>query len=54
MNNIAIKIREVNSEVLVFLDKNCPNELVAMREAIKLLQKEVMRNESPPIKHISG
>lgn len=53
MNNIAIKIREVNSEVLVFLDKNCPDELSAMREAIRLLQKEVLYAETNSNKPIS-
>lgn len=51
MNNIAIKIREVNSEVLVFLDKNCPDELTAMREAAKILQREVIFRETHPDKH---
>jgi len=53
MNNIAVKIREVNSEVLVFLDKNCPNELSALREAIKILEREVIRHEFNIDKHLS-
>lgn len=53
MNNIAVKIREVNSEVLVFLDKNCPDELTAIREAAKILQREVLYRESHPDKYIS-
>lgn len=53
MNNIAIKIREVNSEVLVFLDKNCSDELSALREAAKILQREVLYRESHPDKYFS-
>lgn len=52
MNNIAIKIREVNSEVLVFLDRNCPDELSAIREAAKILQREVLYRETHPDKYI--
>lgn len=51
MNSIAIKIREVNSEILVFLDKNCPDELSAIREAAKILQREVMYREAHPDKY---
>lgn len=53
MNSIAIK--EVNSEVhiIVFLDKNFPDKISAMREAAKMLQREVMYYESHPDKYIS-
>ena len=50
MNNIAIKIREVNSEVLVFLEQNYPTELSALREAAKILQREVLYREAHPDK----
>lgn len=53
MNNVAIKIREVRSEVLVFLDKNFPDELSAMQEAVKILQREVLYYEAHPNKHVS-
>lgn len=48
MNNVAVK--EVNSEVhiIVFLDKNCPDKLSALREAAKTLQREVLYYESHP------
>lgn len=48
MNDIAIK--EVNSEVhiIVFLNKNFPDKLSALREASKMLQREVMYYESNP------
>lgn len=51
MNNI--KVREVNSEVhiIVFLDKNQPTELSAIREAAKILAREVMYRESHPNAH---
>lgn len=52
MNNIAIK--EVNKEVhiIIFLDKNFPDQLSAMREASKMLQREVLYYESHPDKYI--
>lgn len=51
MNNIAVK--EVNSEVhiIVFLDRNLPDELSAIREAAKILQREVLYRESHPDKY---
>lgn len=46
MNSIAIQ--EVNSEVhiIVFLDKNHPTKLAALREAAKMLQREVLYYEA--------
>lgn len=52
MNNIAIKVREVNSEILIFLDKNFPNEISALREAAKILEREVIYRESHPNQYI--
>lgn len=52
MNNINIRVREVNSEVLVFIDKNMPNELEALREAAKILAREVLYLESHPTDRI--
>lgn len=46
MNNVAVKVREVNSEVLVFIERNMPDELSALREAAKILQREVLYRES--------
>lgn len=53
MNNIAIK--EVNKEVhiIVFLDKNFPDKISAMKEAAKMLQREVLYYEAHPDKYIS-
>lgn len=52
MNNIAIK--EVNAEVhiIVFLNKNFPDKLSAMREAAKMLQREVLYYETHPSEYI--
>lgn len=38
-------IREVNSEILVFLDYNHPTRLSALKAAARLLQQEVIREE---------
>lgn len=48
MNSIALK--EVNSEVhiIVFLDRNFPDKLSAMKEAAKMLQREVLYYEAHP------
>lgn len=53
MNNIAIK--EVNSEIhiIVFLNKNFPDKISAMKEASKMLQREVLYYESNPDKSLS-
>lgn len=48
MSNINIRVREVNSEVLVFIDRNMPDELSALREAAKILAREVLYRESHP------
>ncbi len=39
-------IREVNSEILVFLDYNHPTKLSALKAAARLMQQEVIREES--------
>lgn len=46
MSNVNVRVREVNSEVLVFIDRNMPDELSALREAAKILQREVLYRES--------
>lgn len=48
MNNVAISVREARSEVLVFIDRNMPDELSALREAAKILAREVLYRESHP------
>ena len=40
-----VKVREGNGEVLVFLDKHMPTELWAIREAYKILGREIIRLE---------
>jgi hypothetical protein len=41
-----VKIKEVRSEVLVFLDYNHPTDLDALREAARVIQREVLRLEA--------
>lgn len=53
MNNVNISVREARSEVIVFIDRNMPDELSALREAVKILAREVMHRESHPDKYIS-
>lgn len=48
MNNVNISVREARSEVIVFIDRNMPDELSALREAAKILAREVMFRESHP------
>ena len=42
----GITVREVNSEILIFLDNNRSTRLDALREAAKILAREVIREES--------
>jgi hypothetical protein len=42
----GIVVREVNSEILIFLDNNRSTRLDALREASKILQREVLREEA--------
>lgn len=39
----SVHVREVNSEILVFLDRNYSTKLHALEEAVKILQREVIR-----------
>ncbi len=39
----SIKIRETNSEILIFLDRNMPTRLSALEEAIRILKVEAIR-----------
>ncbi len=41
-----VQVREANSEVLIFLDKFPGDRLNALKEASKILQREVLRVES--------
>lgn len=45
MEKGGIVVREVNSEILIFLDNNRSTRLDALREATKILQREVIREE---------
>lgn len=38
-----IHVREANSEVLIFIDKNMGDRINAMEEAVKILQREILR-----------
>lgn len=42
----GIVVREVNSEILIFLDSNRSTRLDAIREARKILHREELREES--------
>lgn len=44
MDKILVDLK--NQTVTVVLNRDADNELEAMREASKILQREVMRNES--------
>lgn len=42
----SVKVREGRSEVLIFLDRHFPDNLSALREAAKAVQREIIRYES--------
>lgn len=41
-----VHVQEANSEVLVFLDRNMGDRLNALKEAIRILRVEAVREES--------
>lgn len=41
-----VKVSEVNSEVLIFLDKNHSTRLAALEEASRIIQREVIREHN--------
>ncbi len=41
-----VYIQEVNKEILVVLHTNYPTKLSALQEAVRVLQREVLRVES--------
>ena len=43
-----VHIRESRSEILVFLDKHMPDRLSALQEAARIIQREVIREQSNP------
>lgn len=38
-----IYVREINAEVLICLEKNMPDRLSALEEAVKVLAREVVK-----------
>lgn len=43
-----VHIREANSEILIFLDRHYSTKLSALEEAAKVLQREVIRENTHP------
>lgn len=43
-----IYVKESRSEVLVCIDRHMPDRLTALKEAARILQVEVMREQSNP------
>ena len=41
-----VQVREVNAEVIIFLEKNYPTRLSALQEASRILNREVIRYEA--------
>ncbi len=49
----SVKVREGRSEILVYLDKHFPDNVSAMREAAKAIQREIIRHESGAIRDLN-
>lgn len=43
-----IHVKEVNSEILIFLDYNHSTRLSALEEGARILQREVLRERANP------
>ena len=43
-----VLVREGRSEIIIYTDRHFPDEVSAMKEAAKILQREVMKLESDP------
>jgi hypothetical protein len=41
-----VKVREGNSEIIVFLDRYYSTELYALQEAARSLQREIIRKQA--------
>lgn len=41
-----VHVREANSEVLIFIDRNVGSRLLALEEATRILQREVLRERT--------
>lgn len=48
----SVHIKEANSEILIFLDCNFPTKLSALQEAVRVLQREVIRYETNPSRRL--
>lgn len=48
-----IQVREARSEVLIFLDRHLPDRLTALEEAVRILQREVIRERTNPNRNIN-
>lgn len=46
----SVHVRESNSEVLIFIDRNMGDRIHALEEAIRILRVEVVREQN----HIDG
>lgn len=44
----SVHVRESNSEVLVFIDRNVGDRLHALEEAAKILAREIIRERGNP------
>ncbi len=42
----SVHVREANSEVLIFIDRNVGDKLHALEEAVRILQREVIRERT--------
>lgn len=48
-----VHVRESNSEVLIFIDRNVGDRLNALEEAVRILQREVIRERTNPGRNTS-
>lgn len=46
MDNVVVKVKETRSEVLVLIYEKMPDELSILREAAKILKREVIVREN--------
>jgi len=44
----SIHIREANSEILIFLDKNMGSRLAALEEAAKIIGRQLLHERTHP------
>ncbi len=41
-----VHVKESNSEILIFIDRNMGDKLNALKEGVRILQREVIREAS--------